>query len=79
LFIGNISREFFSGDAGGGMVLEVDGLWKIIGIVSASLAKTVEIDGRIVNICDLDNYQVYTDISKFYNWINQVILETQFN
>ncbi len=66
----------FSGDSGGGMVLEVDGLRKIIGIVSAAVAKPVIVENKRRSICDLDNYLVYTDVSKFYNWINQVVLET---
>ncbi len=66
----------FSGDSGGGMVLEVDGLRKIIGIVSAAVAKPVIVENKRRSICDLDNYLVYIDVSKFYNWINQVVLET---
>jgi hypothetical protein len=58
------------------MVLEVDSLWKIIGIVSAAVAKSVIVGGKNTSICDLDNYLVYTDVSKFYNWIEQVVLET---
>ncbi len=55
------------------MVLEIHGLWTIIGIVSAALAK---IDDEGVKTCDLDNYIVYTDVSKLYDWVYQVILET---
>jgi hypothetical protein len=59
------------------MVLEVDGLRNIIGIVSASTAQYVSIDdGKPKLICSLDNYVVYTDVAKFYNWVNQVVLET---
>jgi hypothetical protein len=58
------------------MVLEVDGLSKIIGIVSASIGRRVTIRGRVEKTCNLDNYLVYTDVSKFHNWINQVIRET---
>jgi hypothetical protein len=58
------------------MVLRVNGLVKIIGIVSASIANPYDFDGKIKYICNLNNYLVYTDVSKFYNWINQVILET---
>jgi hypothetical protein len=61
------------------MILKVDNLWKIIGIVSAAAAKTVEIDGQKEKIGDLNNYMVYTDVSKFHEWINQVVLETHGN
>jgi hypothetical protein len=50
------------------MVLEIDGLTKLIGIIS--------VNGQNMLVCDLDNHLVYTDVSKFYDWINQVILET---
>jgi secreted trypsin-like serine protease len=71
--------HFFSGDSGGGMVLKVGGLKKIIGIVSAAVAKSATVGGKNTSICDLDNYLVYTDVSKFYNWIEQVVLETPIN
>jgi hypothetical protein len=59
------------------MVLKVDGTFKVIGIVSASLATRVrDHKGILQSICDLDNYMVYTDVSKFHSWINQVIIET---
>jgi hypothetical protein len=59
------------------MVLKVDGLRKIVGIVSAAVGKPIIFDQKDVKIiCDLDNYLVYTDVSKFYDWINQVIIET---
>jgi hypothetical protein len=60
------------------MVLEVDGLTKIVGIVAAAVAKSAIVGGKKVSICDLDEYLVYTDVSKFYNWIDQVLLETIF-
>jgi secreted trypsin-like serine protease len=50
------------------MVLEVKGLWKIVGIVSSAPNN----DG----ICDLNHYVIYTDVSKFNEWIDQVVLET---
>jgi hypothetical protein len=58
------------------MVLKVDGLWRVVEIVSAAVARFADIDGNLQLICNLDNYLVYTDVSKFYNWINQVVLET---
>jgi secreted trypsin-like serine protease len=72
-----IKRESFSGDSGGGMALKIDGTWKIIGIVSAAIAKPVIVGKtQLKFVCDLDNYMVYTDVSKFNEWIYQVILET---
>jgi hypothetical protein len=61
------------------MVLKVNGSWRVIGIVSASTAQFAIIDNKANKICNLDNYLVYTDVSKFHNWINQVVLETQIN
>jgi hypothetical protein len=58
------------------MVLKVRDSWKIVGIVSAAVAKEVSIDGKNAKICDLNNYLVYTDVSKFHSWISQVILES---
>jgi secreted trypsin-like serine protease len=66
----------FSGDSGGGMVSKIHRLSKLIGIVSAAVAKNVIIDNKIAKICDLDNYLIYTDVSKFNNWISKVIIET---
>jgi secreted trypsin-like serine protease len=61
------------------MVLEVDGWTKIIGIVSAAVGKSAIVDDKKISICDLNNYLVFTDVSKFHNWIEQVILETTSN
>ncbi len=65
-----------SGDSGGGLVLEVDDKWKLIGIVSSAIAKKAEVYGAMTNICDLNNYLVYTDVSKYNDWIYEVIFET---
>jgi secreted trypsin-like serine protease len=60
------------------VVLKFGGSWKLIGIISAALAKPVIFNHRELKfICDLDNYLVYTDVAKFSDWINQVILETE--
>jgi secreted trypsin-like serine protease len=58
------------------MVLEVDDLWKIIGIVSAGNRKTVNTKNGTEDSCNLGLYSVFTDVSKFHDWINQVVLET---
>jgi secreted trypsin-like serine protease len=66
----------FSGDSGGGMVLEVDGSSRIVGIISAAIAKPAIVSGKLMWVCNLNNYLVYTDVSKFREWIEQVVLET---
>jgi hypothetical protein len=58
------------------MVLKVDGLRKIIGIVSSGNFKDVNINNGTKVSCDLGLYSVFTDVSKFHDWINQVVLET---
>jgi secreted trypsin-like serine protease len=58
------------------MVLKVDNLWKMVGIVSAALAQPVIFKNRIVNICDLNYYLVFTDVSKYYDWVYQIVLST---
>jgi hypothetical protein len=58
------------------MVLKIRDLWTIIGIVSAAVRKSVIVNDKITSIWDLDNYLVYTDISKLLDWVYQVILET---
>ncbi len=58
------------------MVLKVDDSWRIVGIISAAVEKFASVDEKIVQICDLDNYLVYTDSSKFRELIEQVVLET---
>jgi hypothetical protein len=58
------------------MVLEVDSLWKLIGIVSAAVGKFSIVNGKNESICNLDQYFTFTDVSKFNNWIEQVVIET---
>jgi hypothetical protein len=57
-----------SGSSGAGMVLKIDGLWKLAGMVSTCITKP--------DHCDLNNYLVYTDVSKFNSWIEQVFIES---
>ncbi len=71
-----INKKHFSGDSGGGMVLKVDKSWRIVGIISAAVGKFASVDEKIVQICDLNNHLVYTDVSNFREWIEQVVLET---
>jgi hypothetical protein len=56
--------------------LKIDNLWKVVGIVSAAVAKTAEFNGKNEKICDLNNYLIYTDVSQFNDWMYQVILNT---
>jgi hypothetical protein len=67
----------FSGFSGAGMVVEVDGLWKLAGMISSCIFDAVAREnGKTVSICDLNNYLVYTDVSKFNSWIERVIIES---
>jgi secreted trypsin-like serine protease len=61
------------------MVLRVENLWKIVGIISAALGQFADIDGELKLICNLGHYLVYTDVSRYNDWIDHVILETQIN
>ncbi len=36
----------------------------------------VKEDGKTVTICDLNNYLVYTDVSKLNSWIERVIIDS---
>jgi secreted trypsin-like serine protease len=58
------------------MVLKVNDLWKIIGIVSAGNVEHVSVNGEVKATCNLGIYSVFTDVAKFHDWINQVVLET---
>ncbi|CRK88880.1 CLUMA_CG002636, isoform A [Clunio marinus] len=50
------------GDSGGGFFMKENSKWLIKGIVSSSL---VTEEGN----CDVESYSIFTDISKFSNWI----------
>ncbi len=57
--------------------MEVDGLWKLAGMISSCIHKpVVKENGKNVSICDLNNYLVYTDVSKFNSWIELVIVDS---
>jgi secreted trypsin-like serine protease len=57
-----------TGDSGGGLVLEINSNWTLLGIVSAGLIKH--------EVCDLTDYVLYTDVSKFYDWIYLMMIES---
>ncbi len=50
------------------MVLEINSNWTLLGIVSAGLIKN--------EVCDLTDYVLYTDVSKFYGWIYAMMIES---
>jgi hypothetical protein len=59
------------------MVVEIDGLWKLAGMISSCIhMPVVKENGKTVTICDLNNYLVYTDVSKFNSWIERVIIDS---
>jgi secreted trypsin-like serine protease len=62
-------HKFFSkGDSGGGLVLEINSNWTLVGLVSVGLIKH--------KVCDLTDYVLYTDVSKFYDWIDLTMIES---
>ncbi|CRL03727.1 CLUMA_CG016953, isoform A [Clunio marinus] len=54
--------EFMASDSGGGLYMKDNIKWFIKGIVSSSLF-TDE------GMCDVESYSIFTDVSKFSNWI----------
>jgi hypothetical protein len=67
----------FSGNSGDAMFVKVDGLWKLAGMFSTCIFDAVaKENGKTVPHCDLNNYLVYTDVSKFNSWIERVIMES---
>lgn len=51
------------GDSGGGLFLNIDGIYYFKGIVSSSLIKDEK--------CDVTNFAVYTNVLKFKDWIDR--------
>jgi hypothetical protein len=71
------TKNKFSGFSGAGMVVKVDGLWKLAGMISScGHMPVVKKKSIMVSICDLNNYLVYTDVSKFNSWIERVIIDS---
>lgn len=52
-----------NGDSGGGFMLQKNDRWTLRGIVSTSLLD------QETRTCDLTNYVVFTDTSKFLDWL----------
>jgi secreted trypsin-like serine protease len=65
--------QLIKGDSGGGLAVPVDETWTLVGIVSVG---KVQNKSKKNETCDLSEYVFYTDVAKFYNWIAQVIMET---
>lgn len=53
-----------SGDSGGGLYINIDGIYYLKGLISSSL---ITRDGE----CDISRNAVYTNIHKFGGWIKQ--------
>lgn len=53
------------GDSGGGLIVEVNGVYHLKGIVSASLFDRV-------GFCDVLHNAIYTNVLKFRGWIAEV-------
>ncbi|XP_070504794.1 uncharacterized protein [Chironomus tepperi] len=58
-----------SGDSGNGLFVEYRGVNYLRGIVSASLLS--------VKICDTYNYAIFTNVQKFYEWITDIISQSE--
>lgn len=56
-----------NGDSGSGFVMNRNGRWYLKGIVSMSLSEPFK------RTCDLKNYVVFTDASKFLDWIKTIV------
>jgi hypothetical protein len=57
------------------MVLEIDGLCKIVGIASTDILTYSYYDENLIR-CELDEYLVYTDIAKYQEWIYLVMFDS---
>jgi hypothetical protein len=57
------------------MVLQIDGVWKIVGIASTDILAYSYYDEN-VKACELEDYQVYTDVTKYQEWIYLVMFNS---
>ncbi|GAB1860049.1 Limulus clotting factor C [Camponotus japonicus] len=64
------------GDTGGGLVFKTNGLWYLRGIVSVSLGTILE--GGTAH-CDNNLYTLYTQVSNYIDWIQNVIANIKHN
>jgi secreted trypsin-like serine protease len=58
------------------MILQIDGLWKIVGIASNDVIGVVEYYDESLIRCELDDYLVYTDVAKYQEWIYLVMFNS---
>jgi hypothetical protein len=56
-----------NGDSGSGFIMQRNGKWFLRGVVSISTYDSVK------QSCDLSNYVVFTDVSKFRKWLFSII------
>lgn len=59
-----------SGDSGSGMYINVNGLWKIRGLVSVG---TKLKDTEAVSTCNPTEYVLFTDVLRYIDWIKEKI------
>ncbi|GAB1860048.1 Limulus clotting factor C [Camponotus japonicus] len=64
------------GDSGGGLVFKTNGLWYLRGIVSVSLGTILE---GGTSQCDNNLYTLYTQVSNYIDWIQNVIANIKHN
>lgn len=62
------------GDSGGGFYLRSSStsVWYVAGIVSGSLA-----DPNTLHKCDINKFQLYTNVARFHDWISKVMKDTR--
>lgn len=58
-----------SGDSGGGFVIKTGDRWVLRGIVSGGFSD----NSRVT--CNVTLYSIYTDVAKFRNWIDRVMVK----
>ncbi|KFB41230.1 hypothetical protein ZHAS_00008896 [Anopheles sinensis] len=63
-----------NGDSGGGMFFNIDGTWYLRGIVSFSPSRP-EVDKAL---CDITKPTVFTDVSKYQDWLIRYINTTEW-
>lgn len=55
------------GDSGGGLVFNLNSYWTVGGLTSLAVA----ISNGSESICDLRQFVLYTDVSKYIDWIEE--------
>ncbi|XP_044261135.1 serine protease gd-like [Tribolium madens] len=57
-----------NGDSGSGFIMKRNGKWSLRGVVSISTYDPIK------QSCDLTNYVVFTDVSKFRSWLLAIVV-----